>query len=137
MITSEAEAKERYKAIEREADSLGRIIGVRRLRPSEQAKIAGYTPDLSGSEKQKVVNDDGTTIEFDFPHRGPFQIAASVCEIRVDGELARIPFPRNRAELDSIYDRLDIQGLQAAVTAMTRLNADEAGKDVVAEAKNS
>ena len=50
MITSEAEAKERYKQIEREADDWNRIIGVRRLRPSEVSKLIaeGVLEDSEG-----------------------------------------------------------------------------------------
>jgi hypothetical protein len=132
MITNEAEALARYKHVEKEADSLGRIIGVRRLRPSEQTKLVGMTQDLSGFDMTIATDAEGEKEEFAVPHRGPLLITAAVCEIND----VKIPFPKNRAELDAIYDRLDVPGLRAAVTAMTRLSAADAEIDVVQSAKN-
>ena len=40
--------KTRYTESAQEADDFGRLIVVRRLRPSEQAKIEGMTVDLAG-----------------------------------------------------------------------------------------
>jgi hypothetical protein len=123
----------RYSTVEKEADKLGRIIGVRRLKPSEQTKISGMCSDLTGSEE--VVADD-TGEKIFIPHRMPLLIAASVCLIiDYEGE-KRIPFPRNRAELDAIYDRLDVEGLTAASTAMGRLNQTEKIVEPKDEAKN-
>lgn len=106
----------RYKRVEREADALGRLIGVRKLKPSEQTKVAGYTADLTGSDE--IIRPDGTKISF--PHRMPLAVAAAVCEI----DSMPIPFAKSRAELDAIYDRLDEEGLEAASRAMARLQGD-------------
>lgn len=110
----------RYNQIEKEADGVGRLIGVRRLKPSEQTKLSGMTSELTGYDR--VVNEKGEQV--DVPHRAPLMLASSVCLI-VDeaGVEVRIPFPANRAELDAIYDRLDIEGLIAAGKATERLNA--------------
>ena len=117
----------RYKRVEREADSLGRLIGVRRLKPSEQSKVSGYTADLTGYDE--VTTQDGQKINF--PHRMPLAVAAAVCEI----EGSPIPFARNRGELDAIYDRLDVEGLSAASRAVARLQDDATPEPIVA-AKN-
>lgn len=124
MKPSEEFAK-RYTKVERETDAFGRSIGVRRLRPSEQLKVQGLTSDLEGDI---AFAGDGQMV----PRRMPAVIAASVCEI--DG--APITFPKNRAELDSIIDALDTEGMQAAVNATARiLTGDENGG--VDAAKNS
>jgi hypothetical protein len=135
VITSEEQARARYKKIEHEVDGLGRKIGVRRLRPSEQTKLIGMTAELSGFEMTTVTEDDGKSADVAVPHRGPLLIAASVCQV---GEF-KLDFPRSRAELDSVYDTLDVWGLRAATIAMTRLNdADDAydATDTVEAAKN-
>jgi hypothetical protein len=118
----------RYSTVEKEADAFGRVIGVRRLKPSEQTKLAGMTADLTGSEE--AIGPDGEKVQVS--HRLPLMIAAAVCMI----DEARIPFPRNRGELDSIYDRMDAEGLAAAGRAMVRLNATLAATDPLDEAKN-
>lgn len=125
----------RYRQTEREADDLGRLIYVRRMRPSEETKLAGMTAELSGYDEGK--NDNGEFIRV--PHRFPMILAASVCQIDED----RIPFPRNRGELDAIYDRLDIEGIAAATKAYARLRGfisdtpPEPAPDLKDEAKNS
>ncbi|SHG91768.1 hypothetical protein [Bradyrhizobium erythrophlei] len=106
----------RYKRVEREADAFGRLIGVRKLKPSEQTKVAGYTADLSGADE--VFTPDGRKVNF--PHRIPLLVAAAVCEI----DNLPIPFAKSRAELDAIYDRLDEEGLAAASRAVARLQVD-------------
>lgn len=117
MTTETETILARYNTVEKEADAFGRVIGVRRLKPSEQTKIAGMTADLTGSDE--LVTPSGEKILV--PHRMPLQLSAAVCMI----DEVRIPFPRNRGELDAIYDRLDIEGLTAASTAIGRLNGDE------------
>lgn len=117
----------RYSQVEKEADAFGRVIGVRRLKPSEQVKIAGMCADLTGSEE--VMSDDGEKLLI--PHRMPLMIAAAVCLI----DEVRIPFPRSRGELDAIYDRLDSEGLSAASAAIGRLNP-AIDTDPIDEAKN-
>lgn len=96
MITSEDIAN-RYKKIERESDALGRVIGVRKLRLSQQIRVDDLAP----------AND-----RHDIP-----LLAASVCEI--DG--IPIPFPNSRGELDAIIDRLDGEGMAAARIAWQKL----------------
>ena len=128
-MMTESEIKiARYKTVEKEADDFGRVIGVRRLKPSEQTKVAGMTADLTGSDE--LMNEDGT--KFMVPHRMPLLIASAVCLIDENP----IPFARNRGELDAIYDRLDVEGLAAAGRAMMRLNVTEAMAEPVDEAKN-
>lgn len=127
-MTTESEAKlARYNTIEKEADDFGRLIGVRRLKPSEQTKVAGMTSDLTGSDEVAGSENEKVFV----PHRLPLLIAAAVCMI----DEARIPFPRNRGELDAIYDRLDAEGLAAASRAMVRLTQTMVA-DPVAESKN-
>ncbi len=119
----------RYRETEKEADSLGRIITVRRLKPSEQTKVAGYCADLTGYDE--ITAPDGTMTRI--PHRMPLLIAAAVCRI---GDF-HILFPRSRAELDSTYDALDAEGLAAAGAAVARLAAKEADdQSPVDSAKN-
>ena len=124
VTTQSEDILNRYRQIEREADSRGRIIGIRRLKPSEQSKIVGMTADLGGFDLLPDLEDD-TKPPGRLAHRMPLMMAASVCEI--DGN--PIGFPRNRQELDSIYDQLDTEGLTAIVAAATRL-----GESHIAEA---
>jgi hypothetical protein len=128
-MQTESEIKlQRYRQTEKEADVFGRIISVRRLRPSEQTKLAGMTAELTGADE--VVASDGTKMLIQ--HRAPLMLAAAVCMI---GE-NHITFPRNRAELDWMYDTLDVEGLAAAGKAMARLMATEVAAEPLAEAKN-
>lgn len=127
-MTTESEAKlARYSTVEKEADEFGRVIGVRRLKPSEQTKVAGMTADLTGHED--AVTPEGERVKVS--HRLPLMMAAAVCMI----DDVRIPFARNRGELDAMYDRLDVEGLAAAAKAMARLNPPTV-EDPLAEAKN-
>lgn len=129
-MPTESEVKiARYNRIEREADDWGRVIGVRRLKPSEQSKVSGLTTDLKGSDE--VLNPTtGETLHF--PHSMRHFLAAAVCEI----DQSPIPFPRSRGELDAILDRLDNEGLAAATKALVRLSDAQAVADPMAEAKN-
>lgn len=121
-MTTESEVKlARYSEVVKEADSLGRVIGVRRLKPSEQTKIAGMTSELAGYDQ--LLNPKGVMVQI--PHRMPLILAASVCQI----DEAYIPFPRNRGELDAVYDRLDVEGLEAAGKAMITLNPPDNEED--------
>lgn len=131
-MSTESEKKlARYNHIEKEADDFGRVIGVRRLKPSEQTKVAGMTADLTGHEE--VLNPEGDKIQVS--HRLPLMIVAAVCYINDEQGEVRIPLARNRGELDAMYDRLDVEGLAAAGRALVRLNPPEA-HDPLAEAKN-
>jgi hypothetical protein len=58
-MTPSQEIIGKYSQIEREADALGRLIGVRRLRISEQIKISEMTPNLEGNSD--IEGDDGKT----------------------------------------------------------------------------
>lgn len=128
-MTTESEAKlARYGTVEKEADDFGRVIGVRRLKPSEQTKVAGMTADLTGYEE--AMNPKGEMVRVS--HRLPLMIVAAVCMI----DEAPIPFARNRGELDAMWDRLDVEGLAAAGRATARLNPPDAVEDPLAEAKN-
>ena len=113
-MTPSQEYLDRYKKIERKADSFGRIIGVGRLRESQKLRIVGMTGDLDGSEKLK--GPDG--VEFEVSHRTKPMLAAMVREI--DGQ--HYPVQRNRAELDALIDKLDEPGFTAIVDAISVLN---------------
>jgi hypothetical protein len=126
----------RYNRVEREADSLGRIIGVRRLRPSQQTKLVELTPALEGDSEMTVL-DEKTGLEktIGVSRRLQLTLAAAVCE--VDGN--PYPFVRTRGELDAVYDTLDREGIEAAMIAYARLfptqaQGEEAG-DAISEAK--
>lgn len=100
MSTASEEIKARYSKIERESDALGRIIGVKKLRPAQQLRIA----------EMIAVSDEGC--------RATFMIAASVCEL----DNLPLLFPRNRGELDSVLDILDREGMDAASKATAKLH---------------
>jgi hypothetical protein len=128
-MPTESETKQaRYSQIEKEPDAFGRVIGVGRLKPSERAKLAGMTSDLSGYDE--ITSEDGTKIQV--PHRLPLLLAASV---RLIGDNP-VPFPRDRAMLDAIYDRLDEEGLAAASKAMARLSETDEAPTTPDDAKN-
>lgn len=128
-MTTESEAKlARYSEIMKEADAFGRVIGVRRLKPSEQAKIAGMTSELVGYDE--LLNESGAKVQV--PHRMPLLLAAAVCMI----DDSHIPFPRNRGELDAIYDRLDLEGMEAAGKAWLRISPRSENTEPLDEAKN-
>jgi hypothetical protein len=117
-VTPSEEIVQRYAKIEREADSVGRLIGVRRLRPSQQTRIAEMTPGLDGDTEMRVLDEmTGAEKTISISRRLQITLAASVCEI----DNNPIPFPRTRGELDAIYDRLDKEGVEAAMIAYARL----------------
>lgn len=127
--TNRAEVDARYSKVEREGDAIGRLIGVRRLRPSQQTRIEELTPLLDGTITVKT--DKGEAVEI--PRRVQMMVTASVCEI--DGE--PIPFPRTREELDATLDMLDLEGIAAAYGAFARLTApSDAPNGTVDAAKN-
>ena len=122
-MTPSQEYTERYKEIVREADTLGRLIGVGRLRVSQQLKVAEMTPNLDGDTQ--VQGPEGATISMS--RRALPLLAAAVREI--DGN--PIGFPRSRGELDSIIDRLDEPGFSAIIKAMIKLNGQATDGDPV------
>jgi hypothetical protein len=113
-MTPTQEYLDRYKEIVKEADTLGRVIGVGRLRLSQQIKIQEMTPGLDGEIESTGPDGNPITIS----RRVVPIFVASVREI--DGH--PVMFPRNRAELDSIMDRLDEPGLIAVIKATERLS---------------
>ena len=51
-MSTESEVKlARYKTVEKEADAFGRLIGVRRLKPSEQTRLADRAAILAALER--------------------------------------------------------------------------------------
>jgi hypothetical protein len=121
--------KERYNRIERATDGIGRMIGVRRLKPSQQLRVQEMAPGLDGTI---AFTEESSGKSFDIPRNSPLIIAASVCEI----DSAPIPFPKSRAELDAVLDRLDSEGLEAAGAALAKFAADSSEVDVKEAAKN-
>jgi hypothetical protein len=134
MMTESEIKLARYKATEKEADAMGRVIEVRRLKPSEQTKLSGMTAELSGFDEAEITDETtGQPRKIQISHRTPLLVAAAVSGI--DG--VHIPFPRSRGELDAIYDRLDAEGITAAMTAISRLAVKtEMVTEPVEEAKN-
>lgn len=122
-MSTESEAKTaRYSRVEKEADDFGRVIGVRRLKPSEQKKVLGMTDDLSGDEEIRTTDQEsGEPTTLYLPRRFDHLVAASVCEI----DDVKIPFPKTRGELDSMLDRLDNEGIKAASLAFARIVTSE------------
>lgn len=128
-MSTESEVKlARYKQVEKEADDFGRLIGVRRLKPSEQSRLQGMIADVVGFDE--IETSDGTRIPI--PHKVPLMLAASVCMI----DDVHVTFPKSRAELDAIFDRLDREGVEAAGKAGVRLNETDPGVTSKEEAKN-
>jgi hypothetical protein len=135
VTTPSEEFINRYSRVEREADAIGRLVSVRKLKVSQQTRVSEMTPGLDGETEIVMTNDDGTEKKVRIARRGLMLVAASVCEI--DG--VPIPFSRNRGELDSIADRLDEEGLAAAMKALNRFQpkvaeGEEAG-DAIDDAK--
>ena len=136
-MTPSEEIVKRYSRIEKAADELGRVIGVHRLKVSQQAKVAEMTPQLDGESEIKTTLPDGSEKTFRIARRGVLMVAASVCEI--DG--IPIPFAKTRFELDAIADALDQEGLAAAMKALEKFNPKvaegEEAPDAIADAKKS
>ena len=114
IILSPEDFKDRYRQTEKAADASGLVITVGRLKVSQKQRIYGMTIDWEGS--YEVKEPDGTIVEI--PRRAQPMLAAMVREI--DGHPH--PFPRNRAELDSLMDNLDDEGFTAIMEANSRLN---------------
>ena len=124
----------KYNRVERVSDSLGRVIGVRRLKPSQQLRVEEYSSDLTGSQ---TFTDEETGKTVEVPRRTILFYAAAVCEI----DDTPIPFPKNRGELDAVLDTLDDEGLTAVSAALVKLAAsvkpeNETDKDGLELAKN-
>ena len=128
---------QRYARVERHADAFGRVIGVRKLKISQQTKVSEFTPGLEGISEVNMIDEDGRERPVQIARRTQMLIAAAVCEI--DG--MSIPFARSRGELDAIADRLDEEGLVAAMVAYARFKPPvaegEEAPDAIDEAKKS
>jgi hypothetical protein len=128
--------KAKYDRVERVVDTLGRTIGVKRLKPSQQLHVQELAPALDGVTT--VVDEDPESPNFgksfDVPKSSPLIMAASVVEI----DSSPIAFPKTRAELNSVLDLLDSEGLSAVSEALSALSKAESGVtvDVAATAKN-
>jgi hypothetical protein len=130
IMTTESEVKlARYSEVIKTPDAFDRVIGVRRLKPSEQTKLSGMTPELTGYDE--ATNDKGEPIRI--PHRMPLVVAAAVCYISDSQGEAHISFPRNRGELDAIYDRLDGEGIKAAGNGFGKLMSADIAAAAVAD----
>ena len=93
----------KYARVEKVADALGRIIGVRRLKPSQLVRVQEFGR-----------GPDGMT-------SGALMVAAAVCSI----DEAVILFPKSREELDGTLDSLDEEGMKAALDALGRFDVSE------------
>lgn len=131
-----ANRREKYEKITKVADSLGRVIGFRPLKPSEAVRVREMAPALDGME---TVVDEATGRRFEIPKAMPLTIAASVREI--DGH--PFAFPRSRGELDAVLDLLDDEGMLAIMMGLTEAgrkkeeDAAAAAEVGVEAAKNS
>ena len=121
--------QQRYARVEREADATGRLIGVRRLKPSQQIALQELAPGLDG---YTTIVDERTGAVINVPKSSPLIMAASVTEI--DG--VAVPFPQTRGQLNAILDRLDEEGLAAVAAALAKFSVDPEVKSVEAAAKN-
>lgn len=99
MSTASEEILGRYAKGETVADDLGRLITVRRLRPSQQVAIMR----IAGTADENVV--------------GVMTAAASVSKI----DDLIYPFPKTQNDIDSMMDRLDAEGLAAATKAFLKM----------------
>ncbi len=114
-LTPAEEYTLRYTRTERESDALGRVIVVRRLKPSQEVHLRA----LAGTDDEAIFQ--------------PLFVAASV--VSLDG--APMTFPKSRAELDAVLDALDKEGLNAGIVALMRLRGVASPTaDVRADAKN-
>lgn len=112
-MTPSEEIIARYSQVERIRDGLGRTLGVRRLKPTMQARAIDFA----------ASRPDGLMASL-------YLAASSVCEI--DGD--PVPPAKSAAELESIVDMLDEEGLAAIQVAMSRFSS-KTPEEVVATAK--
>jgi hypothetical protein len=128
MTTPSEELISRYSRVEREADAFGRVIGCRKLKVSQQSRVIGMTQDLEGETEVVMSDEDGREKKVRISHRSQMLIAAAVCEV----DSVPIPFAKTRFELDAIADRLDEEGLMAAMKAYARFQPKVAeGEEVL------
>lgn len=125
-MTPSEEITSRYNRVERESDARGRIIGVRKLKVSQQLRVAEMTPGLEGLSEISITDKETgeeRTVKMD--RRSIPLLAASVCEI----DRVPIPFPKTRGELDAIMDSLDEDGIAAALAAAMKMQPKKAAED--------
>lgn len=136
-MTPSEEFINRYARVEREADAIGRIVGVRKLRISQQTRVSEMTPGLEGESEVVMSDESGSPKTVRIARRTQMLIAAAVVEI--DG--INIIFPRSRGDLDAIADKLDEEGLVAAMIAYARFQPKpaegEEAPSAIDEAKKS
>jgi hypothetical protein len=115
MLPKTPEILAREGKTEKAGDSFNRVIVCGRLKPSQEMAVIRF------------ADSDDAYIRF------TYRVAASV---RAIGD-AVYPFPRDRAELESVLDTLDREGLEAASTAFLKIYESE--KEAVGgdAAKNS
>lgn len=107
MLTASQEILERYKKTVVKTDDLGRAITVRKLKPSQQVMVM----TMADTDLKSPLN--------------VMQIAAAV--VKIDDAI--FPFPKNQAELLSVVDVLDDEGLAAALEAIVEINGGKIADD--------
>ena len=120
----------KYNRVERVADPRGRVIGVKRLKPSQQLRVEEYSSGLTGSQ---AFIDEESGQQVEIPRRTILFYAAAVCEI----DDTPIPFPRNRGELDAMLDTLDDEGLTAVSVALAKMAASAKGAEDASDDKSA
>jgi hypothetical protein len=105
MIGTKQEILDRYAKVEKAADKFGRIITIGKLKPSQGLAVI------------RLADTKDDYVQF------VSRVAASVRMI----DEAIYAFPRDAAELNSIIDVLDKEGMDAAGEAFLKLHSAEAG----------
>jgi len=125
MATYSETILQRYKAVEEERDTFGRIIKVQRLRPFDDATMR----KIAGTEVVGVLS--------------VMAVAACVREIvDEEGKSKLFAPPRSEADIAIVMNALDEEGIAAALKAYARLRGidldgdGEPTEDVVDAAKN-
>ncbi len=111
-MTPSDEILSRYARVERATDALGRVIGVKKLRPIDQAKAI----DFAGTGPDSFM-------------ASLYLAAMAVCEI--DGD--PIPSAKSSEELATIVNILDEEGLSAIREGLSRFQP-KTPEEVVAKA---
>ena len=107
---------ERWKAREKFQGEDGRVYTLRELRPSEMLKINDMLQDCDKSTSNVM------------------SIVASICEVNTGNETVPIFFPKKRADLDGLLDRVGMKGIYAANPLVKKLNGvDDAEAEKEAE----
>jgi hypothetical protein len=97
IVEQPQEIRDRYKATITKVDKFGRAIKVGRLTMSQETRAAELAESFASIEMMRTI-----------------------CSLRqIDDDM--IPFPRDRAQLDAIMDRLDREGVTAIREAMAEM----------------